>query len=569
MLTMSRSSRARRPPGPSAGCPLRSGPSLKRRRCEQLGDGLMLVGEVRYFLYTATSGGRWLIRADCPHRGGPLNFAEYDPERNALRCPWHKLLLPERVLLARSAPAVRVRGEWTAVVADVPGGGCRKASLSLASAEKWTGSQPRCDGFLPAKRPRGQSMVSPARVSALPLLRNRNFSIYLGGQLVSYTFTWVQVVALSWAVLQTTDSPLAVGGVTAAATLPALLISPLAGAIADKMPKRRMLMLIQIGRALASLSFGAAIYAGIGLASYLALALVIGILTAIDTPIRQSFMYELSGRLHVAEAVTLNELAFNIGRVLSGPICGLLLTTLGAASCFVLNAVAYIIVLAGLVFITEPAAVSAKLRSSPVGLFGNLRFALSDRRMIFLFVSLAIYSVSTLNHIQLFTMYVKLSLGADADTLGQFVGWLGAGALTGAVALVWMNRAQAYMLYLSAAVLPSCFVILASTSNILIADLVGCLFGLALVQYLVRMSVLLQTVVAPENRGSVTGLYSMCLIGATPVSVLLSGALAEYLTVNAALRIGAGLALVGLILLIRAAPASGLYTHSNSVAGER
>ena len=568
MLTMSRSSPAPRPAsGPPAACPLRSGAGLKRRRCEQLGDGLMLVGEVRYFLYTATSGGRWLVRADCPHRGGPLNFAEYDPERNALRCPWHKLLLPERALLARSAPAVRVRGEWTAVVADVPGCGHRKVSSSFAAAETWTGGQPRCDGFLPAKRPRGQSMVSPAQSSALPLLRNRNFSIYLGGQLVSYTFTWVQVVALSWAVLQTTASPLAVGGVTAAATLPALFISPLAGAIADRMPKRKMLMLIQAGRALASLSFGAAIFAGAGLASYLALALVIGILTAIDTPIRQAFMYELSGRLHVAEAVTLNELAFNIGRVLSGPICGLLLTTLGAASCFALNAAAYLVVLAGLVFITEPAAVSINVRSSPVGLFGNLRFALSDRRMIFLFVSLAIYSVSTLNHIQLFTIYVKLSLEADADALGQFVGWLGAGALTSAIALVWMNRAQAHLLYLSAAVLPSCFVILASTQNVWIADLVGCLFGLALVQYLVRMSVLLQTVVAPENRGSVTGLYSMCLIGATPVSVLFSGALAQYLDVNAALRIGAGLALVGFIFLIRAAPASRLYAHSNPVAG--
>ena len=272
MLTMSRSgSQALRSPAPSAGCPLRSGAGLKRRRCEQLGDGLMLVGDVRYFLYTATSGGRWLVRADCPHRGGPLNFAEYDPERNALRCPWHKLLLPERAVLARSAPAVRVRSEWTAVVADLPGCGHRKTSSPFTAAEKWTGGQPRCDGFLPAYRPRGQSMASPARGSALSLLGNRNFSIYLGGQLVSYTFTWVQVIALSWAVLQTTDSPLAVGSVTAAATLPSLFISPLAGAIADRMPKRNMLMLIQLGRALASLSFGAAIFAGAGLASYLAL----------------------------------------------------------------------------------------------------------------------------------------------------------------------------------------------------------------------------------------------------------------------------------------------------------
>jgi len=162
---------------------------------------------------------------------------------------------------------------------------------------------------------------------------------------------------------------------------------------------------------------------------------------------------------------------------------------------------------------------------------------------------------------------VKLSLAADADALGQFVGWLGAGALTSAVALVWMNRAQAWMLYLSAALLPSCFVILASTGNVMIADLVGCLFGLALVQYLVRMSVLLQTVVAPENRGSVTGLYSMCLIGATPISVLFSGALAQFLDVNAALRIGAALALIGFVFLVRAAPASGLYTHSKPRRG--
>lgn len=91
---------------------------LKRQRCRPLNGGLMLVGTKRYFVYTARTGERWLVRADCPHRGGPLHLARYDAERNALQCPWHKMYLPEHALINRSAPAVRVLSEWMAVVPD-------------------------------------------------------------------------------------------------------------------------------------------------------------------------------------------------------------------------------------------------------------------------------------------------------------------------------------------------------------------------------------------------------------------------------------------------------------------
>ena len=539
---------------------------LKRQKCEQLNGGLMLVGQHRYFVYTARTGRRWLVRADCPHRGGPLHLARYDVERNALQCPWHKMYLPERALINRSAPAVRVLSEWTAVVPESThdhtsseiSTGCAIAACGGCAASRATA----------VRRQQGQSMAITDRYSSLLLLKNRRFSIYLGGQLISYTFTWVQVIAMSWVVLQVTGSPLAVGGVTAVATLPALFVSPVAGAFGDRIRKRNALMFIQVGRASASLLFGAAVFEDTGIATFLALAFMIGVLTAIDTPVRQAFMYELGGKKHVADAVILNELTFNIGRVLGGPICGLVITTLGPTTCFMLNAGGYFIVLSALTIIPDEANTVREAVSRPAGIFGDLRIILSDRRMRLLFASLAIYSVSTLNHVQIFTMYVKLSLEADAATLGQLIGWLGAGALVSAIALVGMNLRSTPALYLSATVLPACFLMLAATTSITIVNFIGCLFGAALVQYLVRMSVLLQTIGADEKRGSVTGLYSMCLVGATPISVMLSGALSQYLDANTALRTGGGLAAIGFLLLLRAAPASGLYAVNQEPAQE-
>jgi hypothetical protein len=110
---------------------------------------------------------------------------------------------------------------------------------------------------------------------------------------------------------------------------------------------------------------------------------------------------------------------------------------------------------------------------------------------------------------------------------------------------------------------------LAATRSIPIVNFTGCLFGAALVQYLVRMSVLLQTIATHEQRGSVTGLYSMCLVGTTPIGVLLSGALSQYLDVNTALQIGGGLAAIGFLLLLRAAPASSLYAVSGEPVREQ
>jgi len=95
--------------------------ALKRRDCKEVLAGLLVADDTRYFVYAATSGRRWLVRADCPHRGGPLNFGIVESERCAIRCPWHRILWPERVIINRSVPAVRVCADWRAIVPDTAG----------------------------------------------------------------------------------------------------------------------------------------------------------------------------------------------------------------------------------------------------------------------------------------------------------------------------------------------------------------------------------------------------------------------------------------------------------------
>ena len=95
--------------------------ALKRLECKELLAGLLLIEDVRYFVYTAASGARWLVPADCPHRGGPLNFGTVEPDRHVVRCPWHKMLCSERTLINRSVPAVRVCAQWSAILPEKTG----------------------------------------------------------------------------------------------------------------------------------------------------------------------------------------------------------------------------------------------------------------------------------------------------------------------------------------------------------------------------------------------------------------------------------------------------------------
>ncbi len=233
--------------------------------------------------------------------------------------------------------------------------------------------------------------LSPAS-SVFSALRHRDFRLFLGGQLVSQCGTWVQTVARGWLVLQLTDSAFAVGLVTALGSLPILLFTLYGGVVADRVDKRRFVIVLQSLMLLEALALAVLTHQGwITVHLVMALAAFYGLLSAFEVPARQALVSEIVGRDDLMNAIALNSSAFNVARVIGPSIAGGLIATVGLAACFYLNAASYLAVVAGLVLmrVERPAAAGegARVRRAQGGVRLHLRQSLAagagddDRRV--------------------------------------------------------------------------------------------------------------------------------------------------------------------------------------------
>ena len=192
-------------------------------------------------------------------------------------------------------------------------------------------------------------------------LRVRNYRLYAAGQLVSLTGTWMQRVAQDWLVLELTNSGTTLGIVTALQFLPSLLFGLWGGVLADRYDKRKLLLATQTGLALVALILGVLDVTGI--VQYwqvLVLALALGLVSAIDSPVRQSFVVEMVGPQDLTNAVGLNSTIFNSARILGPAVAGVMITAIGTGWAFVANALSSIAVLTGLALMRP-----SELRPSP------------------------------------------------------------------------------------------------------------------------------------------------------------------------------------------------------------
>src|SRR5687768_2499931 len=163
----------------------------------------------------------------------------------------------------------------------------------------------------------------------------RNYRLFFTGQVISWTGTWVQWVAQGWLVLRLTDSGFGLGVVTALQWLPVLVFGAWAGVIADRFNKRRLLIATNVGSAILSLILGVATVAGIvSLPFVIVIALLLGLVTAVDNPTRQTFTFEMVGRERLTNAVSLNTATFTTARVIGPAVAGFLIAGVGIGECF-------------------------------------------------------------------------------------------------------------------------------------------------------------------------------------------------------------------------------------------
>jgi len=374
-------------------------------------------------------------------------------------------------------------------------------------------------------------MTEAARRYGFGALAHRNFRLFLFGQTVSLTGTWMQSIAQGWLVLQLTDSPFYLGLVSALGSLGVLLFTLYAGVVADRTDKRRVVIITQSLLMVQAFLLAALVASGrVTVGNVMLLAAFLGVVSAFDIPTRQAFIVEMVGKEDLMNAIALNTSVFNLTRVLGPLIAGLLIGPLGVAVCFFLNGVSYLAVIASLLAMRLTPHIP---RPTPLTAWQGFREVLTylrgDARVFTLIVLTAIISVFAFPFLVLMPVFARDVLRAGAAGYGVLTASVGVGAVVGALGVAILSRRIPKGRTLVAAGTTFGLLVALFASSRLFALSVALLafVGCAMIVNNALTNTMLQTLVPDGLRGRVMGFYSFMFVGMAPIGSFQAGAFAE------------------------------------------
>ena len=378
-------------------------------------------------------------------------------------------------------------------------------------------------------------------------LSNRNYRLFIIGQVISLSGTWMQSVAQAWLVLRLTGSGTALGLVIALQFLPVLLFGPFGGVVADRFPKRRLLLVTQTVAMTQALVLGTLVITGaVELWMVYAMAAVFGLVTAIDNPSRQTFVLEMVGSANLTNAITLNSVVVNAARVVGPAFAGVLIAVVGIGICFVLNAATYLAVIGALLLMRtgelNPAPTQERAK-------GQLRegFAYVRRTPELLIPLLMMAIIGTLSYEfqVILPLVAERTFGGGAGTYGTMTSAMGVGAVVGGLATAGRVGAPGDAALVRAAALFGVVILLAAMAPFLWLEVaVLVLVGAASINVLATGNTTLQLRAAPELRGRVMALWAVAFLGTTPVGGPIIGYIGEHAGPRVGLAVGGSAALV-------------------------
>jgi MFS family permease len=371
--------------------------------------------------------------------------------------------------------------------------------------------------------------VSAAVRRSFDSLAVPNYRRYFAGQLVSLSGTWMQTVAAIWLVLTLTDSGIAVGLTTALQFLPMLLIGAWGGLLADRFPKRRLLIVTQALMAIPAIGLLAVTATGVVVPWMVYLAVfAMGLVNAVDNPTRQSFVFEMVGPGRVVNAVSLNSVIVQAARIVGPAIAGLLIAGFGVVPCFALNALTFVAMIVALWGMdprglhTEPVA-----PREPGAIRAGLRYVRATPELAVPLALMALVGTLGFNFQVVLPLLAKFSFEGGATTYGVLVSAMAVGSIAGALVNGAHGRTGPRLIAAGALA----FGILALLSGAMpslaleIPVLAG--LGAAAVTFAATINSTLQLAVSPEMRGRVMALYSVVFLGSTPIGGPLVGWLSQ------------------------------------------
>jgi MFS family permease len=385
--------------------------------------------------------------------------------------------------------------------------------------------------------------------STFAALRHRNFRLWFLGQTLSMIGTWMQSVAQGWLVYDLTGSDLALGVISFIGTLPTLFLMLPAGALADRIPRRRVLLFTQTTMML--LAFILAILAATHVLQVWhvgVLAACLGIANSFDAPARQALAVEMvEDRRDLMNAIALNSTIFNLARVVGPAIGGAVLAAVGAAWCFALNGLSFLAVLVALLMMRLPQTLQ-EVRTDPltVQIAAGFRYILENPPIRTMIMLVGVSSLFGFSYAVLMPAYAVDVLHVGETGLGGLNVAIGVGALAGSLIVASMGklRRKGLLLTMGSLLFPTALLLFAFSQSFALSLVALSIVGLAFVSQNATSNTLIQSIIPDNLRGRVMAVYSLMFFGTAPFGALQAGAIAQVFGPAAGVAVGAVIALV-------------------------
>jgi MFS family permease len=368
-------------------------------------------------------------------------------------------------------------------------------------------------------------------------LSHRNFRLFWAGAFLSNTGTWMQAVAQGLLVYHLTSSPFWLGVDGFMATAPGLLLTLLAGVIADLVDRRRLLIYTQIVAGLSALALAVLIATGVvHVWMILLLSFVTGCCFAIAGPSYQAITVDLVEREDLANAIALNSTQFQFSRVVGPALAGIALQVFGLAGCFFINALSFVAVIVGLMMVrfdekktVAPAHSVRDRRAVWQDLIEGLRYVRRRRRVFMLLLISGTTSLFGAPYLSMIPVYARDVFHMDDSGNALMMGMSGAGAFVGALVLAYLGnfKYKGWSVLSGSFCFALCLIGFALSTQFIVSLAFIFGMGFAIVSCVAVVNTLLQQLVTDEMRGRVMSMFILSFIGTMPIGNLIAGAAAE------------------------------------------
>ncbi len=388
-------------------------------------------------------------------------------------------------------------------------------------------------------------------------LRHRNFRLLIGGQLLSLIGTWVQMVAQSWLVYRLSGSPVMLGLVGFASQIPFLFLSPVAGVVADRVNRRRLITVTQLLAMLQAFLLAGLTLAGVVEVWHIfCLALLLGMVSVFDMTARHSFLVEMVGKEDLMNAIGLNSSVYNSGRILGPAVAGVLLAAIGEGYCFLLNGCTFLSVIIGLRMMRLPPPPS-ETHPSPFEHFQQgwnyIRHHAPSRALLLL---LGVASIMNYPILILMPVFAERILHGGPRALGILMSSMGVGAILGSIYMAARPGMRGLSRMITAATITYAvaLILFAFSRSFPLSALLLVPVGFGMTVQMSATNTTLQTIAPDALRGRVVSFYGMMFMGMTPFGSLMAGWLAGWIGAPFTVAMGGAVCIAAALVFLRHRP---------------